>query len=528
MRPTELAASPPAEVTGSFADLVLKIRARGALRPIDRWDSGILVSMSSLDPRTPVLVGVGTARTDAEAAELMAMAAESAAADAGSSTSLLSSVDRICVPQGTWSYPDPGRLVAARIGARGAATCLARLGVPQQTLINDGLRAIAAGHVEVVLVVGGEARARARRAEKAGTVAAETAQNGAVPDVVMDREDDFISRPEIDVGLTQPVLQYALIENALGAAENERTDDHRMSIAELWERFNVVARSNPDAAFPGALSAAELATASPENRPLAFPYNKWHASQWTVDQAAALVLCSVEAARFHNIPADRWVFPLVGIDATHAVSLSRRRQLHRWPAMGVLGRAAAEHIGRPLDAVELVELYSCFPAAVRVQQRELGLPLAGTPTVTGGMAFAGGPFNNFVYQAVADMVPLLRAQPASLGLVSTVCGLLTKPGLALWSATPGGAPPLLSDLASEAAASTGQVEVAEEHNGPATVASCTVSYRGMEPARTFVVADIEPGRRCVAWSDAPALAESVVTGDLIGTDVHVAGKEIRT
>jgi hypothetical protein len=50
----------------------------------------------------------------------------------------------------------------------------------------------------------------------------------------------------------------------------------------------------------------------------------------------------------------------------------------------------------------------------------------------------------------------------------------------------------------------------------------------MEPARTFVVADIEPGRRCVAWSDAPALAESVVTGDLIGTDVHVAGKEIRT
>src|ERR1019366_8943486 len=113
---------------------------RGALRPIDRWDSGILVAMSSLDPRTPVLVGVGTARTDAEAAELMAMAAESAVADAGSSTSLLSSVDRICVPQGTWSYPDPGRLVAARIGARGAATCFARLGVPQQTLINDGLR----------------------------------------------------------------------------------------------------------------------------------------------------------------------------------------------------------------------------------------------------------------------------------------------------------------------------------------------------------------------------------------------------
>jgi len=481
--------------------------------------------MSRIDPRTPVLVGVGRAGGDEEAVALMSEALQSAALDAGSS-SLLGAVERIAVPQGTWSYPDPGRILAARIGVPGATTYLAQLGISQQTLVNEVLRAISTGHCDVAVVTGGEARARARRAEMAGTVVTETAQQDAAPDVVMNREDDFMARPEVAARLTQPVLQYAMIENALGAALGQSLAEQRTSVAELWERFNTVARSNPDAAFPEPRSAAELASSSAKNRPLAFPYNKWHASQWTVDQAAALILCSVEAARAHHVPVDRWLFPLVAVDANFAVSLSRRRHLHRWPSMGVLGRAAAAQIGRPLEEVEHIELYSCFPSAVRIQQRELAMPLDGTPTVTGGMAFAGGPFNNFVYQATAAMVPLLRTDPAALGLVSTVCGLLTKPGLAVWSATPDGRPPLLSDLSAEAATATGQVEVVDAHHGPARVATCTVGYSGMDTARTFVLADIEPGRRCVAWSDAPELAEAVVSGTLIGSDVGVVGSEI--
>jgi acetyl-CoA C-acetyltransferase len=479
----------------------------------------------SLDPRTPVLVGVAGASADAEALDLMTAAVEAAAADAGSS-SLLGAVDRIAVPQGTWSYTDPARLVAKRIGSPQARTTFGRLGVPQQTLVSEMLRAIAAGHCDVAVVVGGESRAHTRRAEKSGIPAPETVQVGAVPDVVMDREDDFIVRPEITAGLTQAVYQYALIENALAVAEGQTVTDQRTAVGALWERFNIVARTNPDAAFGSPLSAEELSTASTTNRPMAFPYNKWHVSQWTVDQAAALVLCSVEAARAHRVPIDRWVFPLVGIDASHAVSLSRRRYLHRWPAMGVLGRAASARIGRPLAEVEHVELYSCFPSAVRVQQRELGLPLEGTPTVTGGMAFAGGPFNNFVYQATASMVPRLRRQPQALGLVSTVCGLLTKPGLAVWSATPDGVAPLLADLAAEAEAASETLEVADEHHGPATVASATVSFEAMEPARTFVVADIDPGRRCVASSDDPDLARAVLSGELIGTTVIIDGGAI--
>ena len=202
-----------------------------------------------------------------------------------------------------------------------------------------------------------------------------------------------------------------MIENALcqsnGLAPSERSND----VSALWSRFNTVAQSNPRASFPTPMDQSTLARASKENRPLAFPYNKWHVSQWTVNQSAALLLCSEAVAREHGVAGDRWVFPRVAADANHGVSLSRRRDLHRWPAMHALGTAAAARIGRPLAEVEFQEVYSCFPSAVRVQQRELGLDPSGTPTITGGMAFAGGPFNNFVYQATAEMV---RARSAHI------------------------------------------------------------------------------------------------------------------
>ena len=41
--------------------------------------------------------------------------------------------------------------------------------------------------------------------------------------------------------------------------------------------------------------------------------------------------------------------------------------------MATVGDAVAAHIGRPLREVEVLEIYSCFPVAVRVQQRELDL-----------------------------------------------------------------------------------------------------------------------------------------------------------
>lgn len=476
-----------------------------------------------LDPRTPVLVGVGTASADAEAVELMCLATESALVDAGG-RGIAGSVDRVAVPQGSWAYPDPARLVAHRIGSATAATHLVELGIPQQSLINDALAAILSGGSDVAVVVGGEAKRWVRDRERAGEAPTETLQPGVTPDVVRRRPGPLLEPVEVAHRLWDPVQQYAMIDNALRAAEGRTIAEHRTEIAGLWARMNAVASTNPEAAFAEPMDAERIATPTPANRPLAFPYNKWHSTQWTVNQAAALVFCSVEAARRMVVPPDRWVFPLVGLESSHAVSVLCRERIHAWPAMDILGATAAARLRRPMDELEVVELYSCFPAAVRVQQRSLGLSPYGTPTVTGGMAFAGGPFNNAVLQSVAAIAPRLRGEPGALGAVTTVSGLLTKPGIGIWSARPDGRPPLLSDLAFEVASVTGVVEAVETldgYEGPGTVATYTVTYDGMDPVRVVAVCDTADGRRCVSISDDPAVAGHACAEELVGTPVRI-------
>ena len=476
-----------------------------------------------LDPRTPVLVGVGTASEDAEAVELMVQATEAALADAGGQR-LAGAIDRVAVPQGSWAYVDPARLVAERVGARRAKTHLVELGIAQQSLINDALAAILSGAADVAVVAGGEAKRWVRDREKSGLPPIETAQPGAAPDVIRRREGPLLEPVEVAHRLWDPVQQYAMIDNSLRAAEGLSIEQQRTEIADLWARFAAVAEGNPDAAFGAPGDAHWIATPSADNRPLAFPYNKWHSTQWTVNQAAALVLCSVEAAERHGVPADRWVFPRVGLESSHAVSLLCRGQISAWPAMEVLGGTAAAWLGRPVAEVEVAEVYSCFPAAVRVQQRALGLDLVGTPTITGGMAFAGGPFNNFVLQSVAAMAERLRTEPDQLGMVTTVSGLLTKPGLGVWSARPDGRPPLLADLAYEVASVTDTIEAVatlEGYDGMGTVATYTVTYDGMDPVQVVAVCDTDDGRRCVSISTDPALAASVCSEELIGTRVRI-------
>lgn len=491
----------------------------------------------SLHPRTPVLVGVGTASAGAEPAELILRAVRAAADDCGV-PGLLAAADRWAVPQGSWSYADPARLVSRALGAHRARTHLVGVGIPQQTPINDALAAIAAGRSEVAVVAGGEARRWARTSG-----AAETVQAEVVPDVHQLPSGALVDPVEIATGLWEPVQQYAMIDNALRYAEGRSLAEHRRELAALGARCNLVAQGNPAAAFPQPMDAAAIDTPSATNRPLAFPYNKWHVSQWTVDQAAALVLCSVDAARRYGVPADRWVFPLVGIESSHAVPLVRRARPEAWPAMGVLGRAVAARLGRPVAAVEHVELYSCFPAAVRVQQRELGLDPEGTPTVTGGMVFAGGPFNNYVLQATVALVGRLRSGAGDggdeRGMVTSVSGLLTKPGIGVWSASPDGRPVLVGDLGAPAARRTGVLEVVgtpDGYRGEATVVTYTVVPGGQAgtiggtapggrhpggPPVVVALCHTADGRRCVAFSEDPAVAAVARETELIGAAVVV-------
>jgi acetyl-CoA C-acetyltransferase len=227
------------------------------------------------------------------------------------------------------------------------------------------------------------------------------------------------------------------------------------------------------------------------------------------------------------VPRDRWLFAPVGVESSFEVPLSNRRHVHRWPAMEVLGRAAAQRMDRPVHECDHVEIYSCFPAAVRVQQRELGFPLDRTPTITGGMTFAGGPFNNFVLNATAAMARKLREQPG-LGVVTTVSGLLTKPGLAVWATEPDGRPPLVGDFGDEARAATATVDVKLGHQGEATVVACTVTYTGQERTELVAVLETAEGERVIAKSTEPSLVRRGTEEELVGQTFGVAGNTLVT
>jgi acetyl-CoA C-acetyltransferase len=485
----------------------------------------------AIEGRTPVLVGVGFASQDLDepgagmdVADLMATAAHAAGDDAGDPT-LLREVGRILLPRGTWELAAPGAHIARRIGASSAHSVRAALGIPQQSLVNDALTSIVRGDVDAALVVGGEARKRDVVARRAGLELGAPDESDLMPDEEwpLDRVSELMADSEREARVVLPIQQYALMENALGHAEGRSLDELRDDVSRLYEAWDAVAAKNPRAAFGQGRSASFLRTPSERNRPIAFPYNKWHVTQMNVDQSAALLFCSLDVAKERGIDPARVVHPHVAVESTLAVSLSCRRAMHAWPAMGVLGDAAAEHLGRPLTSIEHAELYSCFPVAVRVQQRELGLALDGVQTITGGMAFAGGPLNSFVLHEIGEMAMHLREHPGELGIVGAVSGLLTKPGLSVWSTSPAERAPLVADLRERAADATETVESVAGYEGPATIATYTVEYDDQRPHKVDVIADTPDGRRCVAVAGDPTLAAQAVTESLIGTSIDVRG-----
>ena len=482
--------------------------------------------MTGLEATTPVLVGAGAVSERAtdparvgEPLALMQTALERAAEDAGC-RSLLSRADSIRATRGFWSYPDPCRLLAERFGAAGAKTEIAEIGVLQTTPLGRAAADIAAGRADIVLVTAGEARRRAQRAKAAGREAPLTQQAPATPDAVLRPHAKILSEAELRAGLGMPVSQYAMIENALRAAQGRSIAEHRAELAALQAELSRIAADNPDAWFRDPVSEDAIADAN-RNPMLAFPYGKLHCSNWNVDQAAGLVLCSVATARALGIPRARWIFPLAVADANQMLPLSSRRELARCAGFARAAERALERAGRTLTDVAHRELYSCFPSAVRVQQRELGIRDARPVSVTGGMAFAGGPLNHFALQALVRMVDVLRRDPGSSGLVTAVSGMLTKQGVSLWSSEPPAAGFAHDDVSEETVRDTGVSELMPSAEGEARVAAYTVLYEGAEPRRAVLACDREDGARMLVVCEDAAQAKRATQEELCGRSVRV-------
>lgn len=489
----------------------------------------------TLDPRAPVVVGVGSITQrpgdPAEllsATELMVAACERAGADSGA-PGLLRSASLVLVPHGTWRAANPARRVAERLGSDRARTVQSEIGVLQQTLLTRACRAVATGSAEVAIVCGGEDMSRSRiLAGVQPTPEPAVEAPVAPPEEVLVPGTELLSRTEVERDLAVPVRQYALIENSLRSARDLSLAEQRKELGALWAEFARVAADRSEAWDRRAPSAEEIVTPGRRNRMLCSPYTKALCSQWNLDQAAAVVVASADAASAAGVPPDRWVFPVSAAESNHVVHLPRRPQLHRWPAFAACAERALELAGSGIGELALIDLYSCFPAAVRVQALELGLPLVPATrswrqlTVTGGMTFAGGPLNNYVLQATVEMARSLRPLPGALGMVTSVSGMLSKPAVAIWSSTPPAHGFRAADTTGSDAGAGAGLPLDPDATGAAQVVASTVVFDRDEPARAVAVLEAASGARTVAVSDDTDIIASMLEQEWAGRDVKVS------
>ncbi len=481
----------------------------------------------TLDPRTPVLVGVGQVNqreesSDTEPVDLMAAAAREAA-----DPRVLQAVDSVRVVNLlSWRYRDPGLLLAGLIGAADARTRYSGIGGnTPQSLLNQACVDIQAGRADAVLLAGAETWRTRMRLRARGIRPDWTKQDESVPVPPGGEEKVPMSGPGEDrIGLDRPSFVYPLFEEALRVANGESSDEHRRRIGELWAEFSAVARANPHAWSREAISAEQIWQPGPENRMISWPYPKLMNSNNMVDQGAAVLLCSVSKAEYLQIPRDTWVFPYAGTDSHDTYIIGERDELHRSPAIRIGGRRVLELAGVDADDLDFIDIYSCFPSAVQVAARELGLPIgdADRPlTVTGGLTFAGGPWNNYVTHSIATMAELLRAKPGSHGLITANGGYLTKHSFGVYSTTPPPAAFRWEDVQSEVDREPTRTALVE-WEGLGTVESWTTAFdRDGSPEKTFLAVRTPDAARAMALIDDPGAAAATLERDIAGAKVKV-------
>jgi acetyl-CoA C-acetyltransferase len=403
---------------------------------------------AELDPRTPVIVGVGQYSeriTDPDyrglsAVDLAARAASLALEDAGTdSVALAAAIDtvaatrqfensspRAVAPLGrSDNFP---RSVAGRISVDPSRAVLdVSGGQSPQHLVTEMCRTIAAGDSNAALVFGSEAISTARHlAGRADTPDFTEHADGQLEDRGFGLRG-LVSMHQANHGLVDAPSQYALLENARRVRLGVSAADYALKMGALFQPFTEVAAVNPHSAAPTERTAEELATPTERNRPIADPYTRFLVARDQVNQGAAVVMTSVAEARRLGVPEDRWVF-LHGHADLRERDLMDREDLSRSPAAVMATRHALEVAGVTPDELTTLDLYSCFPIAVSNVIDGIGIE-PNDPrrlTVTGGLPFFGGAGNNYSMHAIAETVAQCRDHAGTFGLVGANGGMLSK------------------------------------------------------------------------------------------------------
>ena len=222
---------------------------------------------------------------------------------------------------------------------------------------------------------------------------------------------------ELRIQLDRPAYVYPMFEQAVRIAAGESPARPPRRIGELWSQFSAVAatestRVEPESVRPPRRSAQP----GPNNRMISWPYTKLMNSNNMVDQGAALILTSAEKADLPPDPHGALGFPVRRHRRTRHVRDRRTSGVpsvagdpDRRPARAGTGRDGR----RRHRADRRLLMLPVGGAGGRRRTRAAARRPARPLTVTGGLTFAGGPWNNYVTHSIATMAERLVADPGA-------------------------------------------------------------------------------------------------------------------
>lgn len=407
------------------------------------------------EDRTPVLVGCGDVTdmtTPAEHArspyDLIAEAGRRALADTGAQA-LGASIDTIAMLR---LFADTSHRFATKLGASAnpPRSVAQRIGIAPtreiytwnggnmpQYLVNSFAEQIARGDMKAAIIVGGEALRTQHGAERASISDKWNEDPGGRPELIGEEKRGW-SDHEDRHGMRAAIAMYPLIENAVRGEKKQDVATHMRAMGELFARFAKVAADNPLATRREGYSAERIATVNESNRWIGFPYPRLMNANAFIDQAAAVIVTSAGEARRAGVPEGKWVYLHGCADGHDHWYLTERENIARSPAMQRGAPRALAMAGKSIDQIDIFDLYSCFPSAVEIACRELGLREddARGLTITGGLPYFGGPGNSYVLHSISEMIRQTRARPGKFGLVTANGNYITKHSWGVYSTTP--------------------------------------------------------------------------------------------
>ena len=477
----------------------------------------------------PVLVGIGSLQQKGsfeeldEALILMEKATLNAIEDT-QAPEIKNIIDEIQIPKGYWAYRDPGKWIAEKHGFSKAKTSVTKIGVLQQNLINSACKKIINGNIRASLIVGGEARFKKIQALKEG-LDFEEIQLTVNPDHYVKAKEDLYVPEELDALGMMAVGYYAIIESSIRHKSKRTIKEHEKFLGDLYERFSQIAAQNPHAWNQRIFTSKEIQNPSLKNQRIAYPYNKLHNSSWNVNQASALILTSEEIANKLNIPSSQRVFPLISSETNHMIGVIQRPDISHPIGLQLAAEFLLETAAKNKVNPSLYELYSCFPAAVQLFSESLNVPKNIDKTITGGMPFAGGPLNNYMLHATAQMLMKIREHTNEIGLITGVSGMMTKQALSIW-----GKDPVMDfesmDVTAEAEKLEIPVPMSNLKKGDARVIGCTVLYEKLNPLKAVFYAEDSQGCRLVLTSNEEDIIKKVEEEECIGLKINFLNKQL--